>query len=433
MKSSVRLLSVAAVGTLACGGVGVAGAATPGHTTTKSTITAAQLKGGVLHKAHSLARRADALPAGGFGNGIFQVYQNADYTAGAGEFTVMTGPNNPAGPGHDVLYGDGVPGTSYLIVRDINPDPDVPPIDYVQGEMVTHDNEVSLDGAPQDQTINGNSTTTLWEPSGGPTIRETVAITGTTAADSRVTVTTQIQDFNTTKHKYQIQYLWDTQIGADDGPVIQPLATAAEYHPFGPVVGLEQTTAADVGSLAVADNDGNAGAPTFAVATSGVDNPQAAPEQSEYVCWADAIFAPIGGYATDPTRNVSAPSSDCLNSAGQPDSAVEYLWSADATAGDISVGASLRLAPATPYASTLKAGAVSLGSATATLTDTGTGKPIVGRTLTFSSGSTTYCTEVTDAQGKATCGGILSGLLGYDVNYSGDAIWVAAKAHGGLL
>jgi len=59
-------------------------------------------------------------------------------------------------------------------------------------------------------------------------------------------------------------------------------------------------------------------------------------------------------------------------------------------------------------------------------------RPATGRTLTFTGGGTS-CTVTTDANGAATCGGLLGGLLGYDVRFAGDAIWAPSTAHGGLL
>jgi hypothetical protein len=264
-------------------------------------------------------------------------------------------------------------------------------------------------------------------------VAPTSSTTGDSVANSRVNVTTKITDYNTPPHEYQIQYLWDTQLGADDGPVVQPRTAGVPYGPFDPVVGVEQTTSGSADDTVAVDNDVNPGSPTLAAALSGTGDPQAVPDSVKYLCWADAIFAPIGGYVTDDTRNVSGSGSDCLGAQGDADSAVEYLWSADASQGDPQVTASIRMSPPAAYATTMKAGPISLGSATATLTDTATGRPIAGRAVRFSAGGHTTCDEVTDANGHATCGGLLGGLLGYDVSYAGGAIWAPSTDHGGLL
>ncbi|GAA4624283.1 hypothetical protein GCM10023196_023810 [Actinoallomurus vinaceus] len=430
MRRSLWFPRLAVAATLGCSGA-VAVHSTAGAGTHPGGQRAAQVKSRVLRTSKALARRAgSALPTGGFGNGVFQVYETpAGGRAGVGQFTVMTGTDNPAGAGRDVLFGQGAPGTTYMIVRDVTAG-----VDYVQGQMLTHANEVSLDDRVASQRTTGTTRTTTWQA--GPfALRQEVSVTGDTAANSQVTVTTTISDFNTPRHRYQIQYLWDTEIGADDGPVIQPRTAGVPFGPFDPTIGVEQTSTA-AGDTIVVDGHVNSGPPSLAVALSGSGNPQAAPDSVKYLCWPDAIFAPLGGYVTDNTRDISDPRSDCLNAQGNADSAVEYLWSADASKdpfGVVTVAASLRMSPPTPYATTLHAGGISLGSATATLTDTATGRPIAGRTLKFSAGSRTACDVVTDAAGKATCGGLLSGLLGYDVGYAGDAIWAPSTAHGGLL
>ncbi|GAA4610328.1 hypothetical protein GCM10023195_42310 [Actinoallomurus liliacearum] len=432
MRPSLWIPRLLVTATLICSGVVAAHAtagASPGPGPRPVGATrAAQQKAQVLRRARMLPKRtADAIPAGGLGNGIFQVYVTPAYSVGTGQFTVMTGPNNPAGAGRDVLFGGGAPGTSYMIVRDVTTG-----VDYVQGQMLTHANEVSLDDLNTGQWTEGTTTTTAWSTT-NLEVHQEVSVAGTTVANSRVSVTTKITDYNTPPHRYRIQYLWDTELGTDDGPVIQPHTAGVPYAPFDPVVGAERTITRGTDDTIVVDNDTNPGPPTLAVALSGADNAQAVPESVKYLCWADAIFAPLGGYVTDATRDISDYRSDCLGAQGDADSAVEYLWSADASQGDPQVTASLRMSPPAAYATTMKAGPISLGSATATLTDTATGRPIAGRAVSFSVGGRTSCDTVTDAAGHATCGGLLGGLLGYDVRYAGDAIWASSTAHGGLL
>ncbi|MEU9608930.1 hypothetical protein [Streptomyces sp. NPDC048057] len=371
---------------------------------------------------------AVALPPGGFGNGIFQAYVNGEERPGAGEFTVLTGELNPAGPGLDVLYGRGTPGTSYLRVLDLGTG-----IAYVQGQLVTHAKEVSLDPLVTSVQVSGAASVTRWLVPDAFVLEQRVAIGGTTAADTRITVTTKVSDFRTERHRFRIEYVWDATVAGDDAPVVQLGAAGASFRPFDPVSSTEQTFARSTGDLAVVDRYANPGAPTFAVAVSAAGNPQAVPDSVQYVCLSDAVFAPVGAYVTDPARDIAGPGSDCRNSAGRTDSGLLLLWTVDAAPGDATVAATVRMSPASPYATTLKAGPLSLGSATATLTDTATGRPIPGRTLVFSAGGRVRCTLTTDGAGRATCDQLLTGLLGYDVDFAGDAIWGAAHAHGGLL
>ncbi|MEU9048669.1 MULTISPECIES: IPT/TIG domain-containing protein [unclassified Kitasatospora] len=74
----------------------------------------------------------------------------------------------------------------------------------------------------------------------------------------------------------------------------------------------------------------------------------------------------------------------------------------------------------------------------ATLTDTTTGKPVPGATVTFKVGSTTVCTATTDAAGTATCTGpcpVVTVLLnlGYTATYNGSPTQEAATATAGLI
>jgi hypothetical protein len=402
---------------------------TASHPAGPSPLTPGQLKRAVSRNAMAgqARRAAAALPPGGFGNGIFQVYLAGVGGTGVGQFTVLTGDRNPAGAGHDVLFGQGMAGTSYMVVRDVTTG-----VDYVQGQLLTHANEVSLDSMSISQYVVGSVTRTQWYKSASFSVQQDVEVAGDTAANTRVVVTSEVTDYNTPRHRYRIRYLWDTAIGTDDGPVIQPRTTNTAYRPFEPTIGVEQTIGG-AGDLVAVDNDGNSGPPTLAVALSGTGNPSAVPDSVKYLCWEDAVFAPFGEYVTDATRNVSGPPADCVNTQGQADAAVEYLWSEGAGTGPFAVAASLRMSPPSPYATTMKAGPLSLGSATATLTDTATGRPIAGRTVRFGAGASTYCVVLTDANGKATCNGLLVGLLGYDVSYPGGAIWAPSTAHGGLL
>ncbi|MEU5164092.1 hypothetical protein AB0G74_31375 [Streptomyces sp. NPDC020875] len=370
---------------------------------------------------------AAALPPGGFGNDIFQAYVNGRERPGAGEFTVLTGERNPAGPGRDVLYGGGVPGTSFLRVADLGTGRV-----YVQGQLLTHADEVSLDPSVRTVRVDGAESVTRWSVTDAFDLEQRVAVSGTTVADTRVTVTTKVTDSRPAPHRFRIEYLWDTAIAGDDGPVVQLGAAGASYRPFDPVHSTEETFDRPTGDLAVADRYARPDAPTLAVAVSGTAHPGAAPDRIQYVCLPEAVFAPIGGYVTDPARDISSPASNCRATTGGPDSGLLLLWSRDAAQDDATVAATLRMTPATPLASTLRAGPVSLGRATATLTDTATGRPLPGRLLIFTSGGRERCRITTDPSGRATCDALVGGLLGYDVDFPGDAIWASAHAHGGL-
>ncbi|MFJ9469881.1 hypothetical protein [Streptomyces caniferus] len=70
---------------------------------------------------------------------------------------------------------------------------------------------------------------------------------------------------------------------------------------------------------------------------------------------------------------------------------------------------------------------------TATLTDLDTGQPV-----TFTTGSTTLCTSLTNAQGVATCPATLALPLiilngGYTATYAGGPNYQPATAHGAVI
>jgi VCBS repeat-containing protein len=74
----------------------------------------------------------------------------------------------------------------------------------------------------------------------------------------------------------------------------------------------------------------------------------------------------------------------------------------------------------------------------ATLTGPDTTHPLPGETLVFSVGADVVCTAVTDANGVASCGGVVAVLqsvlaLGYRVDYGGDADHAPESARGNIV
>lgn len=75
----------------------------------------------------------------------------------------------------------------------------------------------------------------------------------------------------------------------------------------------------------------------------------------------------------------------------------------------------------------------------ATLTRTRDGSPIAGRTVTFSTtAGATICSAVTDSQGRASCGGVLSVVpallgLGYNASFAGDPSYQPSRGAGSLV
>lgn len=391
---------------------------------------------------------AAALPPGSVGNDIFRVYVEQSPGLGVGTFTVLTGPKHPAGPGHDVLFGNGIPGTSYMIVR-ARHQPDDPALptsdfDFVQGALLTHETEQSLDDLIQDLTLNVTGFTAEWRLSFLADLHQTVQVHGTTLADTSIEVTTSISE-STPSETFTIQYLWDVAAGVDDGPVLQTQQAGTVFRPFAPTRSTELTLAPTDNSLAVADNDGTpAPQPNLGIGISGagpswLQAAPTAPDSVKYACWPRAIYSPIGEYEIDESYDIATPATDCTNSNGHNDSAVISHW-VRAGGSPISVSQSLFSSPRNPYPTAMTATSVLLQAPvfSATLTDTTTGQRLAGRTVAFSVGNTVRCTAVTNASGVARCGTLIDRLaailgLGYNARFQGNAIWATATARGRLL
>lgn len=137
------------------------------------------------------------------------------------------------------------------------------------------------------------------------------------------------------------------------------------------------------------------------------------------------MFAEFGGHEIDPALDVSTPAADCTNSAGDPDSAVQLLFT-PSDAAVVTTPAQLVAAPGTPRPTTVAASALSLfePAFTATLSDAGAGARLAGRPLSFLVSGAVRCTAVTNAQGVASCGSTLDGLAatlagGYTARFGG--------------
>ena len=105
-----------------------------------------------------------------------------------------------------------------------------------------------------------------------------------------------------------------------------------------------------------------------------------------------------------------------------------YTYSADASS-----------LTAAPVVLSISPGQISVNlSLSATLTDTTTRQPVPGRSITFSIGTTTLCTSMTNSHGIATCSGVVSVLvallaLHYDAAFVGSPALQPATAVGQLV
>jgi Ca2+-binding RTX toxin-like protein len=190
------------------------------------------------------------------GNGIYNVFVDD----ANGQYTATTAAGHPSGPDLNVIYGDGEPGTSFNSLRS-----------YTSSTEYTQDGTgTSIDLGPLSSTAPLGSTgfrTTYVLPGpdspGTPdqlTIVQDVRVNGTTFDNSTIEITWRVTNDGTGAVNVGIRYLWDYQIGGDDGPTFQ------QQSPDGAVL-LNEASFPTPGFqfYRIADNDVNPSPPTFNV------------------------------------------------------------------------------------------------------------------------------------------------------------------------
>ena len=277
------------------------------------------------------------------GNSFYRVFVNADQAPGIGEYTITTGPNHPVtistGSPQNVLFGDGTPGTSYnsflsyttgttYVATLFNPAPGLVMLDPTQPGITATVTALGTTGY--------RTTYTLAGPPQTPdklTIVQDVNTHGTTFETSTVEVTTTITNNGSAPVSIGLRYLWDTQIGADDGPTFQPL------NPDASVLLTEKSFEPPTfGFFRIQDNNGNPTTPLFNVfgtvtQPTSVTPPPTAPDRLVNASWPASVDLPFA-YTANPALDVSS-------EGGVDDNAVLYYWGAtQATAISIAAGAS---------------------------------------------------------------------------------------------
>jgi len=259
------------------------------------------------------------------GNSFYRVSVDNNPASGElGVYTARTGPDHPAGPNLDVLFGGGLPGTTFNTVRSFTAN-----TDYVQSELKTSSNPIVLlspFGALANIGTTGfRATYTLPGPPTTPdalTIVQDVNVLGTTFVNSTVEVTTSVTNNGATAVAVGIRYLWDFEIGEDDGP------TFLQRQPFGAVLVDEtQFVLPSFESYRIQDNDENPNPPTFDVfgtvtGPGSVTPPPTAPGVLQFASWPNSSLTAFD-YAVNPLTNI-ADAAEGLN-----DSAVLYYFGRD--------------------------------------------------------------------------------------------------------
>jgi hypothetical protein len=278
------------------------------------------------------------------GSNFYQVFVSSGAAPGIGQYTVMTGPNHPVtlstGAMKNVLFGDGAPSTSYESIRS-----------YTSGTTyVTSSLGLSSDASIflLDPTKPGvtatvvplgttgfRTTFTLAGPPQTPdklTIVEVVDSHGSTFETATVEVTTTVTNNGTSPVAIGVRYLWDTQIGEDDGPTFQQLS------PDQPAIVTEKSfTSPTFGFYRIQDNDGNETTPLFSVygtvnGPSSVTPAPTVPDLLVNADWTQSVVAPFAYTSTG---------QDVSTESGSNDNAVLYYWGpTQATAINLAAGAS---------------------------------------------------------------------------------------------
>ncbi|MDQ2767473.1 MAG: hypothetical protein M3Y30_09990 [Gemmatimonadota bacterium] len=263
------------------------------------------------------------------GTNFYQVFVTNLPGPGIGDYTVMTGPNHPVTISQrmtkNVLFGDGLPATSYESFHSYTSN-----TTYVTALMVPPGASViqlspTVPGiAAHVEAIGTTGFRTTWTLAGPPqtpdkmTIVEVVDTHGTTFETSTVEVTTSITNNGTAPLAIGVRYLWDTQIGDDDGPTFQ------QFSPDAPAIVFEKSFPnPSFQFYRIQDNDGNSPTPLFSVfgtvsGPSSVNPAPTPPDLIENADWTLSVTSPFS-YTADPTRDVST-----INSGN--DNAVLYFW-----------------------------------------------------------------------------------------------------------
>jgi hypothetical protein len=300
------------------------------------------------------------------GNSFYQIaVEDAPAGVGLGVYTVTTGALHPiVGPlgTQNILFGGGVPGTSFTTIRSYTSG-----TDYVQRNGLTLGAGAPLtlalegyvaageEAAPIGNPLNPAGFTTTYRPGGfapapdNLVIRQTASVIGSTFNDSAVELRTEITNTGGAPVAVGVRYLWDTQIGPnDDGPSFRTLGPGGPPLPTDMVFFNPTFT-----SFEITDNNdpascfgvGNSPFPFFSVQGS-VTGPAAlhptSPTRLGYVSWPNVsgLAGKFGGVipATNafdyPTLGVDI--STCLITVD--DTGVAYWW------GDVPANA-LTIAP----------------------------------------------------------------------------------------
>lgn len=176
---------------------------------------------------------SDSLGILSAGNDVYTVFIEDDPGSGAcGTWTASTGTLHPAGPGLNVLFGGGFPGTSNTVLRSYSSG-----TDYATGSACT---AICAQAAPTVTPVTNGATTVgyrlLWSFTDGAEsveFEQEVVVEGPVDGSQNVD-NTLIRETHTVRNlgpgvlSFGLRKLWDWQIAGDDGPFFGSCETPDE-------------------------------------------------------------------------------------------------------------------------------------------------------------------------------------------------------------
>jgi len=161
------------------------------------------------------------------GNSIYRVFVQDIPEQAVGVYTATTGENHPLGPGRNMLWGSGLPGTSFNTFRSYTTMTDYT-VDSLS-ESAPPFIKVNIRPFATSIPIGDSGVRTTYVLPGPPatpdalTIIQDVEVVGDTFENSYIRVRVEIINNNNIDTKIGIRYLWDLLIGSDDGPTLQSI------------------------------------------------------------------------------------------------------------------------------------------------------------------------------------------------------------------
>lgn len=264
------------------------------------------------------------------GNDIYEVLVSTG--ANPGLFTARTAPNHPitiqTGSNQNVLFGGagGNPSTSYNTVRSYSSQTDYVPLggrDSAFNVLAPQDLNLDTSQIVDIEPVGDVGYRVVWDLPGAPLtpdnllIVQEISVLGETFEDSRIKVSVSVTNEGMMPVDIGIRFLWDFQIGTDDGPTFTTVNPAV-----GPFIN-ETQFLPEFDFFRIEDNDTPGVSPLFSVSGT-IAGPTAffptVPDLVQFTAWGPA-FGQAFTYPINPARAIAVPTMT-----GGDDSAVTYFF-----------------------------------------------------------------------------------------------------------